>query len=59
LLAVKQGPSDFEPLAALCLDGDVKIHIDRTCGLDEVPRALATLVRAASLGKVVVAISRA
>ena len=33
------GPAHFEPLAALCITGDVGIH--RTFALDEVPAALA------------------
>ena len=41
VLAVKEGPAHFEPLAALCVTGDVRIHIDRTFALDEVPAALA------------------
>ena len=35
------GPGAFEPLADLCVAGDVSIHIDRTFALDEVPAALA------------------
>ena len=38
VLAVKEGPAHFEPLAELCVAGDVGIHIDRTFGLDEVGR---------------------
>ena len=41
MLVVKRGPAHFEPLAELCVAGDVRIHIDRTFGLDEVPQALA------------------
>jgi hypothetical protein len=41
VLAVKQGPAHFEALAALCAEGEVRIHIDRTFTLDEVPAALA------------------
>ncbi len=41
VLAVKEGPAHFEPLADLCVAGDVKIHIDRVFTLDEVPAALA------------------
>ena len=41
ILAVKEGPAHFEPLAALCITGDVRIHIHRTFALDEVPAALA------------------
>lgn len=55
VLAVKEGPSHFEPLAELCLSGEVGIHIDRTFGLDEVPEALAHVGEGRALGKVVVA----
>ena len=54
VLVVKQGPSHFEPLAALCATGEVRIHIDRTFALDEVPAALAHVGEGRALGKVVV-----
>jgi NADPH:quinone reductase-like Zn-dependent oxidoreductase len=54
VLVVKQGPTHFEPLADLCVAGDVRIHIDRTFGLDEVPQALAYVGEGRALGKVVV-----
>jgi NADPH:quinone reductase-like Zn-dependent oxidoreductase len=54
MLAVKQGPTHFEPLAERCIAGDVTIHIDRTFGLDEVPEALAYVGEGRALGKVVV-----
>jgi NADPH:quinone reductase-like Zn-dependent oxidoreductase len=57
VLAVKLGPAHFEPLAALCVSGDVKIHIDRTFALDEVPAALAHVGEGHALGKVVVSVS--
>jgi NADPH:quinone reductase-like Zn-dependent oxidoreductase len=57
LLVVKEGPAHFEPLADLCVAGDVKIHIDRTFTLDEVPAALAHVGEGRALGKVVVSIS--
>jgi uncharacterized protein (DUF169 family) len=41
MLAVKQGPTNFGPLAERCLAGDVTIHIDRTFQLDQVSQALA------------------
>jgi len=56
VLAVKEGPAYFEPLAALCVAGDVRIHIDRVFGLDEVPAALAHVGEGRALGKVVVEI---
>jgi NADPH:quinone reductase-like Zn-dependent oxidoreductase len=54
VLAVKQGPAHFEPVAARCAAGDLKIHIDRTFTLDEVPEALARVGEGRALGKVVV-----
>jgi NADPH:quinone reductase-like Zn-dependent oxidoreductase len=57
MLAVKQGPTYFEPLAERHLAGDVTIHIDRTFQLDEVPEALAYVGEGHALGKVVVAAS--
>jgi NADPH:quinone reductase-like Zn-dependent oxidoreductase len=54
ILAVKQGPAHFEPLAALCVTGEVRIHIDRIFALDEVPAALAQVGEGRALGKVVV-----
>jgi NADPH:quinone reductase-like Zn-dependent oxidoreductase len=54
VLAVRLGPSHFEPLADLCIAGDVGIHIDRTFGLDDVPEALAHVGEGRALGKVVV-----
>jgi len=54
VLAVKEGPSHFEPLARLCGSGDVAIHIDRTFGLDDVREALAFVGEGHALGKVVV-----
>jgi len=57
LLVVKQGPKHFEPLAERCVAGDIKIHIDRTFGLDEVPQALAHVGEGRALGKVVVEVA--
>ena len=54
VLAVREGPAHFEPLADLCVAGDVRIHIDRTFALDEVPAALARVGEGRALGKVVV-----
>ena len=54
VLAVKEGPAHFEPLAELCIAGDVGIHIDRTFGLDDVGDALAHVGEGHALGKVVV-----
>jgi NADPH:quinone reductase-like Zn-dependent oxidoreductase len=54
VLAVEEGPPHFEPLADLCLAGDIGIHIDRTVGLDDVADALAHVGEGRALGKVVV-----
>jgi len=54
VLVVKQGPANFEPVADLCVAGDVAIHIDRTFTLEEVPAALAHVGEGRALGKVVV-----
>ncbi len=56
VLVVKQGPAHFEPLAALCVAGDVTIHIDRVFGLDDVPKALAHVGEGRARGKVVVTV---
>jgi NADPH:quinone reductase-like Zn-dependent oxidoreductase len=57
VLAVHEGPSHFEPLAALCVSGEVRIQIDRTFTLDEVPAALAHVGEGRALGKVVVGLA--
>jgi NADPH:quinone reductase-like Zn-dependent oxidoreductase len=54
VLAVRQGPEAFTPLADLCVGGDLAIHVDRTFALDEVPAALAHVGAGRALGKVVV-----
>jgi NADPH:quinone reductase-like Zn-dependent oxidoreductase len=54
VLAVREGPDRFGPLAELCVAGEVGIHIDRTFTLAEVPVALAHAGEGHALGKVVV-----
>jgi len=54
VLAVKEGPAHFAPVAELCVAGELDIHIDRTFTLDEVPAALAHVGAGRALGKVVV-----
>ena len=54
MLAVREGPSRFEPLAELCVAGHVGICIDRTFALEEVPEALRYVGEGRALGKVVV-----
>jgi NADPH:quinone reductase-like Zn-dependent oxidoreductase len=57
VLAVREGPAHFEPVAERYAAGDFKIHIDRTFTLDEVPEALARVGEGHALGKVVVSVS--
>jgi NADPH:quinone reductase-like Zn-dependent oxidoreductase len=57
VLAVREGPAHFGPLADLCVAGDVRIHIDRTYGLDDVAAALAYIGNGHARGKVVVTMS--
>ena len=54
VLVVKQGPAHFEPLAELCVRGEVRVHVDSVVGLDETPAALARVGEGRALGKVVV-----
>ncbi|MFB4315189.1 NAD(P)-dependent alcohol dehydrogenase [Actinomadura sp. 21ATH] len=54
VLVVRTGPARFEPLADLCVAGDVGIRIDRTFALDDVPAALRHVGEGRALGKVVV-----
>ena len=54
VLAVRQGPDHFAPLAARCESGEVRVHVERTYALDEVPQALAHVGEGRALGKVVV-----
>jgi len=54
VLVVQEGPAHFEPVTDLCVTGEVRIHIDRTFPLEEVPDALARVGEGRALGKVVV-----
>ncbi len=58
VLAVKEGPEHFGPLAELCASGDVRVCIDRRYTLAEVPDALRRVGEGAALGKVVVEVER-
>lgn len=58
VLAVKEGPTHFEPLAERCIAGDVRVCVDRTYPLEEVPSALARVGEGRALGKVVVEVGR-
>ncbi len=57
VLAVKEGPSHFVPLADLCAAGEVAIHIDRTYRLEETAAALAHVGEGRARGKVVVEVA--
>jgi NADPH:quinone reductase-like Zn-dependent oxidoreductase len=57
VLVVREGPDHFAPLADLCVAGDVRIHLDRTFSLEEVPQALARVGEGRALGKVVVQVA--
>ncbi|WP_022883758.1 NAD(P)-dependent alcohol dehydrogenase [Glaciibacter superstes] len=54
LLLARQGPAQFEPVAARCIAGDLRINIDRLYPLEEVPQALAYVGEGRALGKVVI-----
>lgn len=54
VLAVREGPAHFQPLADLCANGEVAIAIDHTFSLEEVPAALAYVGDGQALGKVVI-----
>ncbi|HSO65855.1 MAG TPA: NAD(P)-dependent alcohol dehydrogenase [Ornithinibacter sp.] len=54
VLAVRPGPDHFGPLAERCAAGEVRIHVDRTFDLEEVPAALALVGAGGARGKVVV-----
>ena len=54
VLVVNEGPAHFDRLTQLCVTGDVRIHIDRSFALDQVPSALAYVGEGRALGKVVV-----
>jgi NADPH:quinone reductase-like Zn-dependent oxidoreductase len=57
LLGVRQGPAHFAPLTELWAAGEVRVHVDRIFGLDEVPDALRRVGEGLALGKVVVEIT--
>ncbi len=57
VLVVREGPEHFAALAEKCAAGEVRITIDRTFGLEDVPAALAHVGEGHALGKVVVEVS--
>ncbi len=56
VLAVRPGPASFTKLEQPVLSGAVRIHVDRTFTLDEVPAALSYVGGGHARGKVVVLI---
>ena len=54
VLIAREGPKYFEPVADRCVAGELRINIDRTFPLDEVPQALTHVGEGRALGKVVV-----
>jgi len=56
LLAVRDGPDHFEPVTSLCVAGEVRVCVDRTFELDQVPDALTYVGQGRCLGKAVVEI---
>lgn len=57
VLAVKEGPEHFAPLAERCVAGEVAITIDEVLPLEEVPAALARVGAGQARGKVVVQVA--
>jgi hypothetical protein len=51
VLVVKEGPAHFEPLAELCVAGDIRIYIDRTFELAGVAEASPTWVKTGRSGR--------
>jgi NADPH:quinone reductase-like Zn-dependent oxidoreductase len=58
VLVVRAGPSHFEPLGRLCVEGRVAVHVERTYRLDQVAEALAHVGAGRALGKVVVEVAQ-
>jgi NADPH:quinone reductase-like Zn-dependent oxidoreductase len=54
MLVVPMGPTHFGPLTDLCVAGDIRIHIDRPFGLEDLPEALRYVGEGLAHGKVVV-----
>ena len=57
VLVVREGPEHFRPLADLCVEREVAIHIDRRFPLDQAAAALAHVGEGRALGKVVVEVA--
>ena len=56
VLFVRQGPAHFAEVAEQCASGAVKVRLDRTFELDDVPAALTWHGEGRALGKVIVAV---
>lgn len=54
VLAVKQGPEHFTPLARMCARQEIQVHVAQTFPLEETAAALTRVGQGAALGKVVV-----
>lgn len=54
VLAVKEGPEHFVPMAERCVAGEVDVHVAATFPLDETAAALALVGAGGACGKVVV-----
>lgn len=54
ILVAREGPAWFEPVAAKCVAGDLRVCIDSTFSLADAPQALARVGEGRALGKVVV-----
>lgn len=57
MLVVREGPEHFAAMTARVLAGEVRVRVDRTFGLDEVPEALARVGAGHAIGKVVVEVA--
>lgn len=57
VLAVRSGPEHFAPVAELAAAGELRIAIDRTVGLPDLPAALGRVGAGEALGKVVVGLA--
>jgi NADPH:quinone reductase-like Zn-dependent oxidoreductase len=54
VMAVRQGPDHFAPLADAIVAGEIRTVIDRTFSLEQVPEALAYVGEGRAQGKVVI-----
>ena len=57
VLAVRLGAKNVAPLVELCQAGTIKLHIDRTFPLDEVPQALRYHGEGHAKGKIVIVVN--